>query len=136
MTAKKFPTPNLDRFVKPDHIDHGALTAAAQADISFTVEAERVTVPKRIRDFLICRVSGYAWSDVDRDLAKQWLESLTVAPKDAPVEKRCGTCADLDDYDDESLTGHCNAPMPMAVEDQVRCRNEDGEECPCWKAKP
>jgi hypothetical protein len=111
MNAKKFPTPNLDAVAAITTIPamlHMEMLRAVQADIALAVKAAR-TVPaksveillslvekatKRRKAEYLSRKSTHKPTPGERaslanDMAelisiKEWLESLTVAPKEEP----------------------------------------------------
>jgi hypothetical protein len=152
MTAKRFPTPNLD--ASSYFVASRSMNEAIQADIALAVEAER-TVPslaieillplvekatKRRKAEYLSRKSTHKPTPGERaslanDMAelisiKEWLESLTVAPKESPTQdKRCGTCAHYGVTTSECL-------LPMAGDKLIEVSPEFGRRCECWKAKP
>jgi len=144
MTTKKFPTPTLDALLWNEDKD---VINAVQADIALAVEAARVTVPDDVRHSLtfLLNVISMETTDLEDHLhvARKWLESLAVAPKDAPVEKRCGTCANLDS--DPAFCREYRAKMsdrmnleweefvPTVAYEHMR---KDFPVDRCWKAKP
>lgn len=195
MTAKKFPTPNLDAL--PFEVwPNNEVAKAVQADIALAVEADRaslltfapdlkvtigtdveaarVTVPDGVREFVenslfdlcagTCREGEKCSQAQERAMLSDWLESLTVAPKEAPVfeptsadvtvsylgkiigsyevkaeapapvEKRCGTCAHWEQMEYED--GKCVADFPASCTEEQPMEEGWGTSCPCWKAKP
>jgi hypothetical protein len=155
MTAKKFPTPHLDAF--SCFAESRSMNEAVQADIALAVESAR-TVPAKAIEILLplvekatkrrkaeylSRKSTHKPTPGERaslanDMAelisiKEWLESLTVAPKESPTQDNwCGTCGWCGPAEEDP----CEAPVPLSVKDQKKTIFAYGDTCPCWKEKP